>query len=679
MHVVAASRSTLLASRLPSGLLDGGAFPNCPDRVELRETHISWVFLAGEYAYKVKKPVVLPFVDYGTRERRRACCAEEVQVNRRLAPSMYYGVVALVPRGPTKLAVAPEHDPRAVEYAVEMRRYDEDATLAARLAQGRAGAADVGAVGARLARFHAGLAPDASGDATDRLADVVEETLTTLTRVAAGALEPARLTALACFARAATGGFGRRLRAREAAGLVRDGHGDLRAEHILLTEPLEVVDAIEFDRSLRIVDVAYDLAFLVMDVARRSESLARTLVSGYRSAGGDPGDARLLTFLVVVRALVRAKVDLIRAGQLEGVRRDQRLQRARELVSLAERFAWRARLPPVVCIAGLAASGKSTLADALGAASGLPRLSSDRVRKARAGLEPAERAEAAYYASEVSREVYEALGRAAASAARSEGGAIVDATFRRREDVAAFRAASTAAAGAEWIVCHAAPDVLLERAGRRSGAGGTESDADRAVVAAQIAGAQDVLPLPRAPLAVLETAAPVSHLLDQLAATLDARLALEAAQESACDRARPGDRMPTLERIRVGDAMHWGVITCAASAALPEVAGLIAANRVHCVVVTTLAADRDGALTERPWGLVTDTELTAAAQDTSVGSAADLATLDVPIGEAHWSLAQAARHMTETGATHQVVVDDLRHPIGVLSALDLARVIARGG
>ena len=125
-------------------------------------------------------------------------------------PSVYYGVVSLVPRGPTKLAVAPEHDPRAVEYAVEMRRYDEDATLAARLAHGRAGAADVGAVGARLARFHAGLAPDASGDATDRLADVVEETLSTLARVAAGAVEPARLTALARFARAATGGFGPR-------------------------------------------------------------------------------------------------------------------------------------------------------------------------------------------------------------------------------------------------------------------------------------------------------------------------------------------------------------------------------------------------------------------------------------------------------------------------------------
>ena len=131
MHVVAASRSTLLASRLPSGLLDPGAFPNFPDRVELRETHISWVFLAGERAYKVKKPVVLPFVDYGTLRAPARVLRRGGAAQPRVAPERLPRVVALVPRGPAGLAVAPEHDPRAVEYAVEMRRYDEGATLAA--------------------------------------------------------------------------------------------------------------------------------------------------------------------------------------------------------------------------------------------------------------------------------------------------------------------------------------------------------------------------------------------------------------------------------------------------------------------------------------------------------------------------------------------------------------------
>jgi CBS domain-containing protein len=134
---------------------------------------------------------------------------------------------------------------------------------------------------------------------------------------------------------------------------------------------------------------------------------------------------------------------------------------------------------------------------------------------------------------------------------------------------------------------------------------------------------------------------------------------------------------PALQRLRVGDAMHWGVITCAPTARLAEVAGLMAAHRVHCLIVPTLATDRDGALTERPWGLVTDLRLIAAAETTRANSAADLASTDVPIAEPQCSLAQAARLMTERATAHLVVVDELGHPIGVLSTLDVARAIAR--
>jgi predicted kinase len=307
---------------------------------------------------------------------------------------------------------------------------------------------------------------------------------------------------------------------------VRDGHGDLRAEHVLMGEPLEIVDAVDFDPSLRLTDVAYDLAFLAMDIARRDERLPWALVRGHAAGGGEPVGRRLLAFLIVVRALVRAKIDLLRAAQLDGRGRDERLGRVLEDVALAERFAWRARLPEVVCIAGLAASGKSTLADALGSAAGLPVLSSDLARKLHAGLEPHERAAPAHYAHEVSHGVYAGLGRAAAAALHDEGGAIVDATFRNPDDVAAFQAASSVSARGEWIVCHAPPDVLLERARWRAAAGHTTSDADPAVVATQIARSSGRLALPRAPLAELETVRAVPRLLDELAANLDAQLAL---------------------------------------------------------------------------------------------------------------------------------------------------------
>ena len=247
---------------------------------ELRETHISWVVLTGDRAYKIKKPVTFPFLDYGTLERRRHCCEEEVRLNRRFAPDLYLGVL--------EIGVPP------FEYAVEMRRSDEHATLAARL--GELQPSDLAAVGRAVAGFHA-AAPAADGDRP--LTSVVEESLATLE--AAGT----RIDALRGFYGAALAGLAPELERRRSAGLVRDGHGDLRAEHILLGEPIRAVDGLEFDPSLRIADVAYDFAFLVMDVARRDDDLARALVRGYRAAGGDPGSERLLATLCSIRALVR--------------------------------------------------------------------------------------------------------------------------------------------------------------------------------------------------------------------------------------------------------------------------------------------------------------------------------------------------------------------------------------
>jgi len=509
---------TTSPSELPAALLDPGAFPHRPDRVELRETGLSWVFVAADRAYKVKKPVVAGSVDHGTLERRRECCAEEIRVNRRLAPGVYVGVVALVPHGPAGLAIAAEHDPRAVEYAVEMRRYQESATLASALLAGRASRGDLSAVGARLAHFHAGLEPETATDATGRFISRVEATLAAVTEAAAGRLEPGRIAALARFARAGLAGFGPLLRERESAGLVRDGHGDLRAEHVVLGDHVQIVDAIDFDPSLRVADVAYDLALLIMDVARSDDRLARALVRGYVAAGGSLGDEQLLAFLVFLRALER-----IDRGRLRG-----------EFLALAERFAWRARLPRVVCVAGLTASGKTTLANALGGVSGLPVLSSDVVRRSHAPLDPDA---PPYYAREVSRAVYERLGR---MAAREEGGAIVDATFRHADDVAAFQ---TALHGAQagWITCHAPPEVVRERA---------MPGADAAVVAAQLARPSGRLPLPRPGLAELETVRAVPRLLADLAATLDAQLALRG-KPALQARSGPDDGGPIADQDRM--------------------------------------------------------------------------------------------------------------------------------
>ncbi len=469
---------------------------------ELRETHISWVVLTGDRAYKIKKPVTFPFLDYGTPERRRECCEEEVRLNRRFAPDIYLGVLEIAAGG------------KPFEYAVEMRRYDDGDTLAARLAELQP--RDLGEVGRAVAGFHA-IAEPAEGDRS--LTSVVEESLATL--ASAGVA----VDGLARFYRAALAGVADELERRRRAGLVRDGHGDLRAEHILLGSPIRAVDGLEFDPSLRIADVAYDFAFLVMDVARRDDDLARALVRGYRSAGGDPGSDRLLAILCSIRALVRAKVDLLRAAQLTGVASSERAARGDELLALAERFAWRARLPRVVCVIGHAASGKSTVAEALAVASGRTMLSSDRTRKLRAGVGPYDYAGAQAYGDTESREVYAELGR---RAARSAQGAIVDATFRRRSDADAFVELMP---DAGWIVCEAPPEVLIERARMRALRDDSVSDAGPEIVAAELARHGRIEP-PAAPLARLETTRPLPELLDQLAAVLDAGFYGGAQQRS---------------------------------------------------------------------------------------------------------------------------------------------------
>jgi uncharacterized protein len=175
------------AAALPpplTGLLEPAAYAHRPASVELRETHISWVLLAGERAFKLKKPLRLPFLDYGTLDRRHELCREEVRLNSRLAPDVYRGVRAVVPLD-GGLRIAAEDDPAAIEYAVEMRRYADDATLDRRLAAGAAAEPEVQRVARRLARFHRDAAiPPEPERALPALEAMLDENFATLGELA---------------------------------------------------------------------------------------------------------------------------------------------------------------------------------------------------------------------------------------------------------------------------------------------------------------------------------------------------------------------------------------------------------------------------------------------------------------------------------------------------------------
>ena len=518
-----AHRAPPAGQALAAALTRPEAFGGRAETVEVRETHISWVFLVGDRAYKLKKPVTLPFVDYGTAERRRSMCEEEVRLNRRLAPDVYLGTRAVVPTA-GGVALAPAGAPDAIDHVVEMRRFDEARTLAARVSHGGEYYPALMEVGRRLAAFHAEADAPGGSHATSALHAAFAENVDTLLEHSPDDAFACQVAALARFTEAFFTSRRSELEARAAAGRVRDGHGDLRAEHVLLEHGVEVVDCLEFDPALRIVDAGCDLAFLLMDLeALGSPAAARAVLNGYRRAGGDPGDDALLAFFSTYRALVRAKVALVRATQSADQARLIGYARAR--IGLAERFAWRARQPGLVIFAGLSATGKTRLASALCTRSGLRHLNSDPVRKRLLGLAPAARAGAAAYGESFNRRTYAELGRLARQELERSGGVLVDATFRRAADRVAFLGELGGLPEASVVVeCLAPATVRLERARRRSGEAGAVSDADAEVVRLQSEDAGLLDDLPPARHVMVRTDRSPADVLDDLAAVLDARL-----------------------------------------------------------------------------------------------------------------------------------------------------------
>lgn len=472
-------------------MLDPAFYPHEPESVDLRETHISWVFRAGELAYKVKKPIVLPFLDYGTAARRGEMCREEVRLNRRLAPRLYRRVVSIVPRE-DGFALAEVDDPAAVDYAVEMEAVEEERSLEALHDAGILSASDVEAVGHLLAGFHAGARVIGGPEAVGRSLEPVTEILATLREASAGVVEPGRVRAAIEFTDAFVLRHRPELEQRAADGLIRDGHGDLRAEHAIVPfggAPY-IYDCIEFDPRLREIDVAADLAFLVMDLVRLGRpECAHDLVVTYRWAGGDPGEDELIAFFAAYRAWVRATIACERAAELEGDREARRASEdeARALVDLGHRFAWQARGSSLLVVCGLAASGKTTLAERLSAISGRPHLSSDLIRKRRAGLAPNDRGDAALYTVEARKEVYRELGREAAARLRHGEGVIVDATFHREAERFAFEEGMGQDLCVPTVIeCTCPVSVLMRRADARLEAGQDPSDAGGAVVLRQV-------------------------------------------------------------------------------------------------------------------------------------------------------------------------------------------------
>lgn len=398
---------------------------------QLVETHISWVLLGAERAWKIKKTVRFGPVDYTTAEARRRFCDEEVRVNRRLAPELYLGVVML-------------GDPP--EPAVEMRRFPAGALFSERLEAGTLTGEDVDALAERLARFH-GAAPSAppagafgnpAGRAQAALDVAPPELRDWIER------ESERLMPLWA--------------ARRERGFVREGHGDLHLANLLAFEGRVLAfDAIEFDEALRWIDIVDDLAFAVMDFAAQGRrDFAFRLLNGWLDRTGDHGGVAVLRFALVYRALVRARVAAARQDA-EGARR-----------YLEAATSWTRNAPPALTIThGLPGSGKTFESQRRLEREGALRLRSDVERKRLFGLamhEDSHERGLDIYAGDATSRTYAKLFGTAAQWLREGWPVILDAAFlKRAERDAAREIARAAGVPLRILHCDAPDGVLRER------------------------------------------------------------------------------------------------------------------------------------------------------------------------------------------------------------------------
>jgi aminoglycoside phosphotransferase family enzyme/predicted kinase len=481
---------------LIAALLRPEAHRPAPERVELLETHISWILLAGPLAYKIKKPVNLGFVDFSSQERRAWFCAEELRLNRRLAPDLYLDVVPI--HGPREQACFHGDGP-VIEMAMKMRRFPQSALLPAALARGAVPLAAFAALAEGLAAFHNRAAVAQADQTWGEPPAVVDPALANLAVLERCGVDPATVAALRRWSEAEAQRLVPLMRRRKQQGRVRECHGDLHMGNMALLEGrIAVFDCLEFSPELRWVDVVSDLAFAVMDLEHGGqEQAASLLLARWLERSGDYEGLALWTWYRLYRALVRAKVIALRLEQTRSTgAQDSAGQGQRELASyLAYAQALiQPRQPALVITHGISGSGKSHWSAQLGAQPGWLRLRSDGERKRRFGLwgeplAPVAHPLEALYDPSVSRWLYEEhLCRSAAAALAAGLHVVVDATFLRRWQRHLF-AGLARCCGARFavLVCDDDPERARQRVDSRRRRGDDPSDADAAVIEGQLA------------------------------------------------------------------------------------------------------------------------------------------------------------------------------------------------
>lgn len=454
-------------------MLDPSFYPERPARVDLIQTQMSFVFLVGDIAYKVKKPVNLGYLDYSTLEKRRFFCEREVDLNRRLCPDVYLGVVPISQSG-TRFSLGGSRD--VVEYAVKMRRLPPDRMLNTLLERDSVSGEMVSRVAERVAEFHARAVTNDGISAYGSVSTIIYNTEENFaqTKSAVGlTITPRQYARIAEFTRNFIAANRPLLEERVGGGRIRDCHGDLHAAHICFVDGICIYDCIEFNDRFRYGDVASEVAFLAMDLDHYGKGgLSHEFVRAYVRCSQDARVLELVPFYKCYRAYVRGKVEGFKLNDpaIAPPEKESALKAAASYFDLAS-FYTRQR-PALFVTVGVTGTGKSTLARALARVTGAVVVASDVVRKQLAGLPPTQHSFDAFgtglYSPDLTRKTYATMlaqGREMLNAGQP---VILDATFGRRSDrEQAIALANETGADYFFLECVLTDSLIREYLSRR--------------------------------------------------------------------------------------------------------------------------------------------------------------------------------------------------------------------
>jgi hypothetical protein len=443
------------------------------------QTHISWVFIASPFVFKVKKPVDLGFLDFSTLEKRHYFCRRELELNRRLCPDAYLAVMPIY-ESDAGFSFDDENGEIA-EYTVKMRELPHGWFLNELLAKGVVGETAINRVIARLGKFYAAQIPRSEVGEWGRPEKIkisTDENFTQVEPFTGKIISPVALQTIRHFTNNFYVANERLFRERITQHRILDCHGDLHLDHVHLTpETTTIFDCIEFNDRFRFIDIVNDLAFLAMDFDFEGKhELGNLFLRNAASEFHDPEMPKLADFYKCYRAFVRGKVECMQANS------DQHAKRASRYFRLALRYATVGSEPLVLVVMGRIATGKSTVAKLLAHEFGWPAFSSDRTRKTLAGIPLTKRTapelRGRVYSEKVSKQTYATLVKEGLAALATHNGVVLDATFssRAKREIL-LDACSKAGVRLQVIELEADQESILTRLRAREKNGAEISDA----------------------------------------------------------------------------------------------------------------------------------------------------------------------------------------------------------